>query len=148
MPDETLLPTEAPAETAATTPSESTQPDEPVDEAAEEPAEDFGEAFAEFERTHKRAAPNGDGKQLPGTVVSVDAEYVYLDVGFRSEGVLALSALPNGGEGITAGDKMLVSIKGRTPEGMLELSRIHVVQPTDWSSLEEAFAKKTPSAVW
>jgi small subunit ribosomal protein S1 len=35
-------------------------------------------------------------------------------------------------------------VKGRNAERYYELSRHKVVQPTDWSSLEEAFAQKTP----
>ena len=37
---------------------------------------------------------------------------------------------------------MLVSVKGRDPEGYYELSRQKIAQPTDWSSLEHAFAEK------
>jgi len=39
-----------------------------------------------------------------------------------------------------------VSIKGRGPEGYYELSRTKVERPKDWSSLEKAFADKTPIA--
>ena len=42
------------------------------------------------------------------------------------------------------GDKMKVSVKGRNPEGYYELSRFKVEQPTDWSTLEKAFAEQTP----
>ena len=34
-------------------------------------------------------------------------------------------------------------MKGRNLEGYYELSRFHVTQPKDWSSLEEAFAQKS-----
>lgn len=122
-----------------------TAPTDTVTGSSDEPTESFGEAFAEYERTHRRApVAEGDAKQLQGTVVSIDAEYVYLDVGFKTEGVLLLASLPKQGDGIAVGDVFPVSIKGRTGEGLLELSRIHVVQPTDWSALERAFEAKTP----
>jgi small subunit ribosomal protein S1 len=41
------------------------------------------------------------------------------------------------------GDKMMVSIKGRDPEGYYELSRGKVTRPTDWATLEKCFAEKT-----
>jgi small subunit ribosomal protein S1 len=37
---------------------------------------------------------------------------------------------------------MLVSVKGRDPEGYYELSRGKISRPTDWASLEQAFADK------
>src|SRR5262249_8263901 len=46
------------------------------------------------------------------------------------------------GETVQRGDKVIVSIKGRDPEGYYELSRIKVERPKDWSSLEKAFAEK------
>ena len=41
-----------------------------------------------------------------------------------------------------AGDKLLVSVKGRDPEGYYELTRAKVERPKDWSALEKAFADK------
>jgi small subunit ribosomal protein S1 len=114
-----------------------------VDETTEESTESFGEMFAEFERTHTRKSGD-DAKQLEGTVVSMDAESVYLDIGFKTEGILPRSAFPNDAEGVEVGAKFPVSVKGRNVERYYELSRIHVAQPKDWTSLEEAFAQKTP----
>ncbi|MBZ5723130.1 MAG: S1 RNA-binding domain-containing protein [Acidobacteriia bacterium] len=41
------------------------------------------------------------------------------------------------------GDRLPVSVKGRDPEGYYELSRSRVERPTDWPSLERAFADKS-----
>jgi small subunit ribosomal protein S1 len=116
-----------------------------AEDPPEPPAESFGELFAEFERTHSRNA-EGDAKQLQGTVVSLDADSVYLDIGYKTEGILPRSAFNDNAEGLTPGDKFPVSVKRRNPERYYELSRIQVSQPTDWSSLEEAFAQKAPVA--
>jgi small subunit ribosomal protein S1 len=114
---------------------------------AEEPTESFGDAFAEFERTHSRKTEGGDGpRQIDATVAAIDAEYVVLDIGFKTEGVLARSTFPNNGDDVKPGDRMLVTVRGRSPEGFYELSRIRVAQPTDWSSLQKAFEEKTPVA--
>ncbi len=113
-----------------------------VETLSESTTESFGEMLAQFEQSHSHKAEGG-AKQLEGVVVSVDAESVYLDIGFKAEGILPRSAFENGAEGITAGDKFPVSVKGRNLEGYYELSRFRVMQPTDWSSLEEAFAQKS-----
>jgi len=124
MPDETL-PTPLP----------------PIENTDESPTESFGDLFAQFERTHSHKT-DGDTKQLEGTVVTVDAESVYLDIGFKTEGILPRTAFESNAEGLTPGSKFPVSVKGRNPEGYYELSRIHVAQPKDWSSLSEAFTQK------
>ena len=119
--------------------SESTPP---IEADFESPAESFADLLAEFEQSHSPTA-GGSATQMEGTVVSLDAEFVYLDIGYKSEGILPRTAFDNNAEGVAHGDKFPVSVKGRNPERYYELSRHKVVQPTDWSSLEEAFAQKT-----
>jgi small subunit ribosomal protein S1 len=114
----------------------------PVEAGAEPTTESFGELLAQFEHSHSHKVEGG-AKQLEGVVVSIDAESVYLDIGFKAEGVLPRTAFENNAEGVTPGDKFPVSVKGRNLEGYYELSRLRVSLPTDWSSLEEAFAQKT-----
>ncbi|MDE3188229.1 MAG: 30S ribosomal protein S1, partial [Acidobacteriota bacterium] len=106
-----------------------------------EPAEDFGALLKEFERSHTHKAVSG-AKQLEGTVVSLDAEQVFLDIGYKTEGVLPRAAFENNAEGVKPGDTFPVSVKGRNEEGYYELSRFKVAQPRDWSALEAAFAEK------
>jgi len=106
-----------------------------------ETAESFDKILSPFERSHTRKAGEG-GKQLEGTVVTVTADSVLLDIGFKSEGILPLSAFQGAGEGVKPGDKIPVSVKGRDPEGYYELTRFRTEQPKDWSSLEQAFAQK------
>jgi small subunit ribosomal protein S1 len=116
-----------------------------VVDAPTEPDESFGDAFAEFERTHQRKSEDGS-KQIDATVVTIDAENVVLDIGFKTEGVLARTTFPNNGDDVKPGDRMLVSVRGWNAEGYYELSRIRVAQPTDWSALQKAFDEKTPVA--
>ncbi|HZC44011.1 MAG TPA: 30S ribosomal protein S1 [Acidobacteriaceae bacterium] len=111
-------------------------------EAASEATESFGELLAQFEHSHSHKVEGG-ARQLEGVVVSLDAESVYLDIGFKAEGVLPRTVFENNAEGISSGDKIPVSVKGRNLEGYYELSRFRVKVPTDWSSLEEAFAQKS-----
>jgi small subunit ribosomal protein S1 len=138
MPEEIFEPTSPIVEEAAAAATESTTV---VMETSPEETESFGDAFAEFERSNQRKAE--DGKQIDATVVTLDTENVVLDIGFKTEGILARSTFPNNAEDVKVGDRMLVSVRGRS-EGYYELSRIRVAQPTDWTSLQQAFAEKTP----
>jgi small subunit ribosomal protein S1 len=109
-------------------------------ETTPESSESFGELLAEFEHSHKKEAGQ---KQLEGTVLSLSAESVFVDIGYKVEGVLPRSAFPNNAEKVQVGDKLGVSVKGRS-EGYYDLSLFRVSQPRDWTALEEAFAQKTP----
>lgn len=120
-------------------------PNTPENQSGSEPNESFGELFSQYERSHKRK-PEESGKPLEGTVVAVTADSVLLDIGYKTEGVLPLTAFPGGPESVKRGDKFPVSIKGRDPEGYYELSLGKVRRPTDWASLEKAFAEKQPIA--
>ena len=113
-----------------------------VESPAEESTESFSDLLAEFEHSHTHKA-EGDGKQLEGSVVSLDAESVYLDIGYKTEGILPRAAFANDAEGIEPGRTFAVSVKGRNVERYYELSLLRVAQATDWESLEEAFKNKT-----
>ncbi|MFZ0631641.1 MAG: 30S ribosomal protein S1 [Acidobacteriaceae bacterium] len=110
-------------------------------EAATESTESFSELLAEFEHSHKKEAGQ---KQIEGTVLSLSVDSVFVDIGYKVEGVLPRSAFPNNAEKVQVGDKLGVSSKGRNAEGYYDLSLFRVSQPRDWTALEEAFAQKTP----
>ncbi len=116
-------------------------PSTPDSQPNNETTESFDQILSQFEKSHSRKAGEG-GKQLEGTVVSVTADSVLLDIGFKSEGILPLSAFQSTGESVQPGDKIPVSVKRRDPEGYYELTRFRTEQPKDWSSLEHAFAEK------
>jgi small subunit ribosomal protein S1 len=117
-------------------------PNAPDSPASNESTESFGQVLSQFEKSHARKAGEG-GQQLEGTVISVTAESVLLDIGFKSEGILPLMAFQSTGESVKPGDKIPVSVKGRDPEGYYELTRFRTEQPKDWAALERAFAEKT-----
>jgi small subunit ribosomal protein S1 len=117
----------------------------PGSQPANEPAESFGDILSQYEQSHSHRVEEGK-RGLEGTVISVTAESVYLDIGYKTEGIIPLVDFQSAGETVKAGDKIPVSIKGRDPEGYYELSRTKVERPKDWTSLEKAFADKTPIA--
>ena len=113
----------------------------PESQSATEPSESFSDLLSQFEKSHSHKREDG-GKQLEGTVIAITADSVILDIGFKSEGILPLSAFESAGETAKPGIKLLVSVKGRNPEGYYELTRAKVERPKDWSALEKAFAEK------
>ncbi|HLB92479.1 MAG TPA: 30S ribosomal protein S1 [Terriglobales bacterium] len=113
----------------------------PESTPASEPAESFENIFSQYEQTHSRKPePGAQGRE--GTVIAVTADSIVLDIGFKTEGVLPLTAFP-ADKPPKPGDKVAVTIKGRDPEGYYELTRGKVERPTDWASLEKAFAEKS-----
>jgi small subunit ribosomal protein S1 len=99
----------------------------------------FGDILSQFQKSHSHRTEGG--KQLEGTVIAVTNEAVFFDIGYKSEGILPLTALQ--GETLKPGDKALVTVKGRDLDGYYELSRFKVERPMDWSALEKAFADKS-----
>jgi len=109
-------------------------------EPAAEPDENFADVLAAYEKTHKHKTQAGP--TLSGTVVSLTADQVFLDVGYKIEGVLPRSSFANNAEGVQPGESFPVSITGRNEEGYYQLSRFKVAQPKDWSALQTAFDQK------
>jgi small subunit ribosomal protein S1 len=120
-------------------------PDTPLASAAtaSEQEESFSDLLAEYNKSHSTPAADGT-RQLEGTVISVNADSAILDIGYKIEGLLPLANQITTTEPIKPGDKLPVSIKGRDPEsGYYLLSRLKIVQPTDWSALERAFTEQS-----
>jgi small subunit ribosomal protein S1 len=113
----------------------------PDSQPADQTAESFGDILSQYEQATARK-PEDRGQGFKGTVIAVSAESVFLDIGFKTEGIIPLAEFVSAGETVKPGDKIPVSIKGRDPEGYYELSRLKVERPKDWSSLEKAFAEK------
>ena len=114
----------------------------PAPEPEEEPQESFADLLRDFEKSHKQKTEGGQ-KQLTGTVVSVSADQVFLDIGYKTEGVLPRTAFEHNGEGVKPGDTFPVSVTGRNEEHYYVLSRFKVAQVRDWTALQAAFDQKT-----
>src|SRR6478736_4741182 len=93
----------------------------------------FADILNEFEQAH-----HARGEALEGTVVTVTADYVFVDIGRKTDGVLPVDPkVP-----LRPGQKLIVSIRGRDEAGNYQLSTIRVETPKDWTGLEAAFANK------
>src|SRR5277367_4532243 len=112
----------------------------PIPDSAVENNESFGELLSQFEQSHSHKTEDGT-KQREGTVIAISPDFVFLDIGFKIEGVLPVALFSESGLP-KLGDKLPVSVKGRNEEGYYELSLFKIAQPKDWSSLERAFEEK------
>jgi small subunit ribosomal protein S1 len=102
----------------------------------------FGDILNQFEQTHTHESAGEQGREA--TVVAVNDENVFFDIGQKTEGVMPVSALRDdkGPIPVKPGDVIQVGVKGRNEEGYYELSLIKVDRPKDWSSLQKAFDGK------
>jgi len=113
-------------------------PETPETQIVPESTESFGDILSQFQKSHSRKTEGS--RQLQGTVIAVNAESVFFDIGYKSEGILPRAALQ--GETLKPGDKCLVTVKGRDLDGYYQLSLFKVERPMDWTGLEKAFTDK------
>ncbi len=103
-------------------------PNSSESQPTDESNESFGDLLSQYERepfaSHRRRR-----RQLQGTVVAITADSALLDIGYKTEGILPLSAFESAGETARVGDKLPVTVKGRDPEGYYELTRFKVARP-------------------
>ena len=122
---------------------DTTLPETPVGSASaalpDDDSASFSDIFAEYQRTSNRRTGE-EGRQINGTIAALTADSALVDIGFKTEGILPLTALPTGREW-AIGDPLTVSVKGRDADGYYELSVFRIAQPKDWSSLQKAFAE-------
>jgi small subunit ribosomal protein S1 len=114
---------------------------EDQDQAPQPEDTSFGDILSQFEQEqHESDAP---GRSLEGTVIAVQEDLVFVDIGRKTEGVVPVANFrdESGNVTVQVGDKMLVNVTGRNAEGYYELSTIRVERPKDWSGLEAAFAE-------
>ncbi len=112
----------------------------PVEEAAQREDTTFADILSTFEQQH---ADGRHGETVTGTIVSIGADAILVDIGRKVEGSLRLSKWREMETGDPErGASVSVSIGPRNEEGYYELSTIKVERPKDWSGLEAAFAEK------
>src|SRR5690242_18733262 len=105
-------------------------PDTPESQIVNENEESFSDILTHFEQGKTRKPQETDGGR-EATVVAVTADSVLVDIGFKTEGILLLSALQGRSQPVRVGDKLFVSIKGRDPEGYYQLALGKIARPRD-----------------
>jgi small subunit ribosomal protein S1 len=61
-----------------------------------DPNESFDDLLSQYEQSHSHKTEEGKGRE--GTVIAVSGESVFLDIGFKTEGILPLTAFEGAGE--------------------------------------------------
>ncbi len=67
---------------------------------------------------------------------------VFLDIGYKTEGILPLNSFSSNEKAVEPGDTVRVTVRGRDLDGYYELTRQRTATPKDFNSLEEAFEAK------
>ncbi len=100
-----------------------------------------GEDFASLLKDFYDTRTTGEGNVVKGLIVSIDGDYVTVDVGLKSEGRIPLKEFALSGQGpeIKAGDSIDVYIERyEDKDGMAVLSRERAKREESWVVLERA----------
>ncbi len=106
--------------------------------------EDFATALESFEQEQAELAANED-RVLKGTVVSINSNYLVVDIGLKSEGVVPVEEAKDhdGNIKFQPGDAIDVMVeKGHTEEGYVNLSFQKAQRLHAWDEIEKAHNDK------
>jgi small subunit ribosomal protein S1 len=107
--------------------------------------EDFATALETFEQEQSELAANED-RVLKGTVISINPNYLVVDIGLKSEGVVPLTEVQDheGNVNFQPGNEIDVMIeKGHTEEGYVNLSYQKAQRLHAWDEIEKAYNDKS-----
>ncbi|HUI83828.1 MAG TPA: 30S ribosomal protein S1 [Candidatus Binatia bacterium] len=112
----------------------------------ESTAEDFASALESFEQEQAQteAALNED-QIVTGTVLKVTQQFVVVDIGYKSEGVIPVAEFQDheGNVAVQRGDEIAVMREpGHTEEGYIHLSHQKAQRLRAWDEIEKAFNDK------
>ncbi len=110
-----------------------------------ETMEDFATALETF--TPETETVTSEDRVIKGTVVKVTDQYVMVDVGMKSEGVVPVAEVRDheGNVTVQPGQDIDVMIeKGETEEGYIHLSHQKAQRLRAWDEIEAAYNEKRP----
>ena len=121
-----------------------TNPAEHTLDLLDTPEEDFATLLRADTAARATAVDSSGGsKQIDATVVAISDDTVFLDIGYKTEGILLLTVFASDPKSVEPGDRVRVTVKGRNLDGYYELTRQRgATAPRDFSSLEETFEQK------
>ncbi|MGB5774399.1 MAG: S1 RNA-binding domain-containing protein [Sedimenticolaceae bacterium] len=114
-------------------------------------SENFEDLLAQFDESQparKQTEPDV-GDRVQGTIVSIGEEHAYIDLGFKSEGVMDIDVLKNEAGELTAkiGDKVEAAVTSKDKEtGALILGTQQGLKAHDLSGLQDAYSQGLPVA--
>jgi small subunit ribosomal protein S1 len=140
-------PTPVAAQTPAETAAPASAPTSVPKKADKEPGmEDFASVLESFEQEQAQTeAALNDEQIVSGHVLKVTPQYVVVDIGYKSEGVVPVSEFTDheGNVTVTAGDEIAVMREpGHTEEGYINLSHQKAQRLRAWDEIEKAYNDK------
>ena len=95
-----------------------------------------------FEASQKTGGPIEEGKVVSGTVIQLTKDYAVVDIGYKSEGQVAMSefvSAPGGEPAVKVGDKVEVLVESRENDtGMVVLSKEKADKMRIWDEISAA----------
>jgi small subunit ribosomal protein S1 len=131
------------------TPSVTAEPVAAATPAEKEPSmEDFATALENYEQEQAQTeAALNDEQIIPGTVLKITPQYVVVDIGYKSEGVVPVAEFTDS-EGVISvqpGQEIpVVRDQGHTEEGYINLSYHKAQRLKAWDEIEKAYNDKAP----
>src|SRR5271165_879375 len=121
----------------------------PAPRPEKEPSmEDFATALETFEQEQAQTEAALNEEQIvTGTVLKVTPQYVLVDIGYKSEGVVPVAELQDhqGNVRVQHGDEIPVMRQpGHTEEGYINLSYEKAQRLRAWDEIEKAYNDKSP----
>jgi len=108
--------------------------------------EDFATALETFEQEQAQTeAALNEEQVVTGTVLKVTPQYVVIDIGYKSEGVVPVAELHDheGNVRVQRGDEIpVIRQPGHTEEGYINLSHEKAQRLRAWDEIEKAFNNK------
>src|SRR5271165_6643383 len=110
--------------------------------------EDFATALENYEQEQAQTeAALNDEQIIPGTVLKITPQYVVVDIGYKSEGVVPVAEFTDS-EGVVSvqpGQEIpVVRDQGHTEEGYINLSYHKAQRLKAWDEIEKAYNQKAP----
>ncbi len=108
--------------------------------------EDFASALESFEQEQAQTeAALNDEQILTGTVLKITPQYVVVDIGYKSEGVIPVAEFTDseGNVSVQPGEEVpVVRDQGHTEEGYVNLSYHKAQRLRAWDDIEKAYNDK------
>jgi small subunit ribosomal protein S1 len=84
-----------------------------------------------------------EGQVIKGTIVNIEREHVVVDVGYKSEGEIAMDEFPNRGRDLQVGEEVDVFLETREDnEGQVVLSKEKANRIKVWDKISEAYDRE------
>ncbi|GAB4229893.1 MAG: 30S ribosomal protein S1 [Acidobacteriota bacterium] len=116
-----------------------TVPKPQVEDVADQ---DFASILEQYDQT---ATPIAEGEVVKGRVLKVSPDWVVVDVGFKSEGVIPAAEFKDetGGLNVEVGQEVDVLLESIEPDGSVVLSREKAERMKIWDKIEHAYNEQT-----